>query len=142
MRKEVILAIILGLLLGTVIVVGYYRTNLPKQSPITSSVEPVPSTSPNSSAELLTLNEPQDGDIFVSPVATISGTTLPEARLVIISGDQQLFVKPSASGFFTQEISLNGGVNQITITAVIPSGQRADKSINLVFTSELNYENK
>lgn len=138
MRKEIILAIILGLILGAVIVFGYYRTN---------SISPVPGESPQitisptiapANQGLLLLTAPQDGDIFSEPVATISGTTLSSARIVIVSENEQLFVKPSPNGYFNQEITLDSGLNTVLISAIDINGDRADKTINLVFTTELD----
>jgi hypothetical protein len=144
MRKEVILAIILGLILGAVIVAGYWRANSTKQKPAPdATVSPTPSVS--SSQELLTLTAPQEGDIFNAPVATISGTTLPTARVVIAGPNDEVFVKPSANGYFSQEITLDGGANKIQVAAIDASGQRSDKIIHLVFTTELPssaYESK
>lgn len=139
MRKEVILAIVLGLILGTVIVAGYYRANRAvrlQDNTDTTRVTPTPTTIAGS--ELLAITGPEEGDIFASPIATISGNTSPDARVLIVSEKDQIFLKPSAQGFFSQEVSLIGGANHISITAVSTTGSRADKELNLVFTTELN----
>lgn len=139
MRKEVLGAIILGLILGAVIVAGYYRADQAKHSRLEPGTPTVtPEVSPNT--QLLTITSPADGDIFNTPVATISGTTTPEARIVIVSENDQEIVKPSPNGYFNQEVELDGGTNRIQVSAINPTGDREDRILNLVYTTEINLE--
>lgn len=145
MRKEVILAIVLGLTLGTVIVAGYYRANrvVPGDN-MTNGQNQSPTPTTSAGLELLAITDPEEGDIFTTPVATVSGSTSPNARVVIVSEAEPIFIKPSAQGFFNQEVPLVGGINHLAITAVSDDGKRADKELNLVYTTELDpadYEN-
>jgi hypothetical protein len=142
MRKEIILAIVLGLILGAIIVFGYWRANQVNQPPVDSSdnQQDLPTQTNNSDQSLLTILAPHDGDIFDVTTVTISGTTLPSARVIIVSENEQLFVVPNEQGYFNDEISLDGGVNRIQISAIDTNGQRVDKVIQLVYTTELDLD--
>lgn len=135
MRKEVIIAIILGLVLGSVLVYGIYTAN----KAATSVIRPTQETATNqeetvAQTELLTITTPLDGDIFSTPVATISGQTDPQNALVIITENDQFTPETDQDGNFILEIKLIKGGNLIQITAITPTGQRRDEYLNLVYT--------
>ena len=138
MRKEVILAIIIGLLLGSVLVYGLHRANqamLPQdQTDQQASTQPEAEPTPTS---LLTVYSPQDRQIFENETATISGQTQPGNALIIITEQDELTPQVDDSGNFTQTIELIPGGNLIHISAVTATGQRQDQYLNLVFTTQL-----
>ncbi len=140
MRKEVVLAIFLGLILGGIIVLGYYRSHPVNRQAPASNIQPTPGLATEINSDILVVSDPADGDIFALPVATVSGTTQNNARVFIITPNESLIVKPSNTGVFSQEIELDGGINQVQIVAIDDQGHRADRQLQLVYTTELQYE--
>ncbi len=138
MRKEVILAIIIGLLLGSVLVYGLHRANQAmspqNQTDQQTTAQPTAQPTPTS---LLTIYSPQDGQIFGNQTATISGQTQPNNALIIITEQNELTPQVDDSGNFTQTIELIPGGNLIHISAITSTGQKQDQYINLVFTTQL-----
>lgn len=138
MRKEVLIAIILGLILGSILVYGIYTAN---QASSTYSDNPAEDTNQDQNSEAqsnslaLTLSTPQDGDIFYSPQATISGQTDPQNALIIITEDDHIIPDINEDGTFSQTITLIRGGNLIQVTSITPAGQRQDSYLNLVYTS-------
>lgn len=138
MRKEVLIAIILGLILGSILVYGIYTAN---QASSTYTDSPTEETNQNqtensqSNNQALTVSSPQDGDIFYTPQATISGQTDPQNALVIITEDDHLVPDINEDGSFSQSVTLIRGGNLIQVTSMTPSGQRQDSYLNLVYTS-------
>lgn len=136
MRKEVILAIIIGLLLGSVLVYGLHRANQAITPPDQqTSLSPSPTPTP---APLLTINSPFDGQIFTTNTATISGRTQPGNALIILTEEDELTPSLDQAGKFSQSIDLITGGNLIQVTAISPSGQRQDEFLNLVVTQKLD----
>lgn len=138
MRKEVLIAIILGLILGSILVYGIYTAN---QASSTYTDNPTRETDRNLTEnsqpnnQTLSISTPQDGDIFYSPQATISGQTDPQNALVIITEDNHLIPDINEDGTFSQTITLIRGGNLIQVTSITPTGQRQDSYLNLVYTS-------
>lgn len=146
MRKEVVFAIILGISLGLILAFGVYQANkatntAPKVAQ--NSNNPTPSTTPLPNDSLLNVVAPQDGQIYNSAIATVSGSTRADNMLTIISENDELFVKPNADGTFESEVNLDSGLNTIKVTALTPQGQKQEVDLKVVFTTAVKIdENK
>jgi hypothetical protein len=139
MRKEVVFAIILGLIMGGVIVVGLHRANSTTNKGTVSPTTESPASQPTDQiGTLLEITRPLNGEILFTPTATISGKTHAEARLVIVAASDEYFVKPDSDGSFQQTVDLDGGSNLIKIVAVMPDGKRQEDELTLVYTTELD----
>lgn len=142
MRKEVILAITIGLLLGLIITFGIYTAN--QATSKTDSVSdnqllPTPgTTNVTDSQALITLVSPLDGEIFKVAEATISGKVKPGTQLIILSESEDLVVTIDKDNSFNQTVKLASGANLIELIA-INGTDRQDIKINLVYTTA-NYE--
>lgn len=132
MRKEVLLAIIIGLLFGLVITYGFYRANQYSTPDNTATNQVLPSPSPETQISLFTLDSPTDGDIFFTPTATISGTLASDTVLTVLSEDDEFVLTSSP---FIQEIPLIPGANTIQLIGLLPNGQRQELKLTLVYTT-------
>ncbi len=137
-------AIILGLTLGLILAFGLYQANktgnrAPNKT--TSSAQPTP-TATSSANTFLNVVLPQDGQIYNTATATVSGSTHPDNILVIISENDELFVKPQPDGTFRSEINLSSGLNNIQIQAISPQGDKQDVKLKVVFTTAIKVEDK
>ncbi len=135
MKKEVILAIIIGLIFGLVITFGIYQANhyaKPKNNSEQNNVTPTPT--PTQENSLILLDYPSDGDIFQDSSATISGSVKSGVILTLLTEDDERFII-TQNNRFNEEITLNTGANLIELIAISPEGQRQEIKLNLVYTT-------
>lgn len=141
MRKEVLIAVILGLLFGSIITYGIYQANRTAKEVTTdtssASGPKIGDVTPTPTA-LLTVISPVNGQVFATDSAVISGTVRPDTSVVILTELTEYLVTPETSGSFSQEIELTSGVNQIDITAInTVDGSRQDETLDIVYTTSL-----
>jgi hypothetical protein len=133
MRKELILAIAAGAILGLIIAFGIWRVNSTmnnNQKNITQ-VTPTPQNGFG-----ITLASIEENDVITSSPVTISGITKPLV-LVAISGEtKDYLVRSDANGQFTQSVDLAAGTNEIIFTAFEENGNQTQTTLNVVFSSE------
>ncbi len=143
MKKEVILAIVIGFALGLVITFGIWTANkslkaLPtskQASPTPEIVVATPTTSDTSTAISLSLTTPADESLVNSNKVTVSGKTLAGATIVIIDEDNQQIITADDQGNFSKEVNLIAGYNEIRITAYDKNGNKAEQSVVVTYTS-------
>jgi len=135
-RKEVTLAVIIGLIVGLVIMGGVLRARraleqieLPRPA---SSPEATPA--PQSDALTLTV-ETADHQVTNLPSLTVSGKTSPKAYIVILGEADEHILVPTAQGLFSQEIKLVAGANTIKITSYLEDGTKVEKTLVAVYTT-------
>lgn len=137
MRQEVILAIIIGLVLGLIITFGVYTANKSVNQSNNPPVKPTPvsaTPSPSTKNDLVTISSPSDGDLIYTASATISGQIQENTQLIILSENEDLVVTPNEDLSFSQVVKLISGANLITITA-IQGDQKQEIFLNLVYTT-------
>ena len=144
MKKEVLLAIIIGFSLGLAITFGVWKANkalkeaAPKQQLLPSQVqekEKIPSPTPVSSQLNLLITSPEDNSIINKEKINVSGKTSPKATVVILYGEGEKIIEADENGNFTSEITLVGGANEITVSAYDQDGNEATKTLNLVYST-------
>ncbi|MDP2632564.1 MAG: hypothetical protein Q8P25_02485 [Candidatus Curtissbacteria bacterium] len=142
MRKEVIIAIILGFALGLVITFGVWTANKAlkdKDSQSTAEeVSPISQTTPTISPAVFSLSilSPEDQSVQDKNKITLTGTTEPGSQVIIISQLEEDIVETDASGKFSSNLTLDTGTNQITVTAVNQDGDEATKNIDVVYLAQ------
>jgi len=136
MRKEVIFAIILGLILGGVIIYGINlannsvnRLNDQETDLITS-----PTTTPTP-APTLRIISPKNHQVLFENTITITGKTESLAYVSLIWEEDEAIIQADEQGDFSQEIDLIGGDNQITISAANDQDYQEEIAFNLVYTT-------
>lgn len=146
MRKENLLAIIIGILLGLLLTFAIWNIKKitpqlgPKtqQEPQISQENPSPSpfTEKKESQEpLLTILTPEENEIFNKEKIQITGKTLPSATVVILYEEGEKIVEADEEGNFSTEITLVGGNNEITVSTYDENGNEASKTLNVVYTT-------
>lgn len=141
MRKEIIIAIIVGFALGLVITFGIYTANraLKQQknpeantsSIITESPAP-PSPSPEL---LLEISEPENNLVVTKNKITVSGRTESEAGIAILAEGYENLVQADAQGVFTDDVPLIPGSNEIKIVSVYKNSEKKEKILTIVYTT-------
>lgn len=135
MRKEVLIAIVIGSILGLAVAFGVWRANQafsPKQETQTQQeLTPLPEP-----AQTLTISEPEDGSVVDREKIKVKGRATPEAVLVILTNTQEVIITAQASGEFEQEIELEGGANEITVVAYNEEGAEERQTLTVVYSTE------
>ena len=132
MRKDVVIAISIGLVIGLVITYGIWIANKSLKlaqnhpwaspTPVTASspeVSPSPNPSTNS---VLAIPSPEDESLSESATITVKGQTLPNSDLVVLSEKSETFLKSDSRGEFSTSINLETGYNQLKIIVFDASG--------------------
>ena len=139
--KDVILAIVIGVLVGgvTAFFVFFLPKFLPKSPSQTENAETVreeQSTSSPVSSSFLTLENPQNEAIFSEDEITVSGKTTPKALVIIISPTDEETIEADDKGGFEAKIALEEGANEISVTAYNEDDQEETESITVYYSEE------
>ena len=140
MRKEVITAVLLGILFGLIIAFGIYRANTalrPKSAVDTSLEEQQESDTATTEGAQLTITNPQNYDIVTESSVMVAGLTRAN-DFIIVSGENEDFViRSESNGEFAQEVDLIPALNRILIHHNRPNG--AVNSVTVVQSSNINF---
>ena len=134
MRKEVWLAIIGGIVLGLVIGFGVYRINFAFKKG--SSPQGSPTPSPNNQSGL-TIAKPNYDDVITSLPLKISGIASKDSWIVISTDTNDYVTKADDKGTFEKEVDLQGGVNQIIVSAVTQDKNISSQELRLIYSTQL-----
>ncbi|MDP3955226.1 MAG: hypothetical protein Q8Q15_02595 [bacterium] len=146
MRKEVLIAIILGFALGLVITFGVWSANRAMkekdvaENTVEEEVETLPTSSPTptSATFSLVILSPADESFVDKDKISINGSTEPGAEIAVITENGEAIVVADESGKFDAPIILETGTNEITVTAVNAGGDEVTKTINIVYSTSAN----
>lgn len=139
MKKEkVILSFIASLigLLAAGVVFYFYESSktIPKSQVKTISIiSPSPTPKPSI---FLSLEEPKDEDVVSKKVITISGKTIPDAIVSIITKTHQDVITPALNGDFSTSINIDDGQNLIEIAAFSSNGESIKLTRTVTFSTE------
>lgn len=138
MKKEVLIAIIIGFAIGLVIAFGIWMANksLKQITPEKETSSPqINQTTPTPPARTLTIDNPTEDFISNQEKITVSGKATPEASVVIIFQEGEKIITADSEGVFSAEITLMGGANEIKISAFDTEGEETSKIINGVYST-------
>jgi hypothetical protein len=138
MKKELFLAILIGLVVGLVIVFGIYRTKIiftPKNdNPILTE-----SPSPEASAEIisnLVIHSPLNESIQDKEEITIAGSTNHNEFVVIMVNEEEFITNADESGNFSISATLETGSNIIQINSINEDGKITTEELTVVYTTK------
>ena len=143
MRKEVSIAIIIGIILGGVILYGIKiandsTSNLGGPTPTpTSSIPttPTPTGTENKNPKINVISH-STGQVLFEKDITVVGKTLPNKNISIIWEDDENIAVTNDLGEFSQKISLNSGENNIQIDVVDQNNQLVSQTLKLYYSTK------
>lgn len=140
MKKEILIAIVIGFALGLVITFGIWTANkslkTATQKNKVAVAKPTITPSPTPSEKIsLSIVSPQNNSISDKEKVEIVGQTSPSAVVAILYREGEKIVEADENGDFTTEITLVGGANEIQITAYDKDGNKANKTLNIVYST-------
>ncbi|MEK7160117.1 MAG: hypothetical protein AAB702_01390 [Patescibacteria group bacterium] len=102
----------------------FYQTTKVVSTNSSALANPTPTESPKSTI-FLSINTPASEEVVSNKTLIISGKTLPQATIVIVTNSDQLVVKPSTQGDFSTTVTLENDQNLIRIHSLSSNGEIA-----------------
>lgn len=141
MKKEVFLAVFVGLAMGLIITFGVYRVRTSiTNPPITEITKPNVTVDDPTQATILSLHSPEDGLIQKEKEITVTGSTIPNSHIVLFVNDSDSISTTDDSGNFSFNANLRDGSNVLRITVIDSSGKSTTEE-RLVVVSDILDEN-
>lgn len=125
MKKEMLLTVVMGLIIGLIITFGIYRARSAQTPEDAGVLSTSPSPTPNASADstgMLVLHSPEDEQIVDSETVTVAGTTRPNIFVVIFVNGEETITTADSSGNFSVQRDLETGSNVIIVQAIAEDG--------------------
>lgn len=142
MRKEVLAAIITGVVLGVVVAFGIWRANVAfkptTQGVQTESQSPTPEKKDAENSGI-TIAKPEQNQVVSESPILVSGITKANSWVVISTDEEDYVLKTQSNGEFEQEVDLVEAVNQIVFSAFNEEGDESNTSLLLVYSTEFEF---
>lgn len=141
MRREVLVAIVLGVALGIAVAFGIWRANLalsPKNSPspvLNTNATPGPAENSD-----LIITQPENNSVVSTETVMLKGAATPKATVVILTSEDESILEAENDGSFEEEVLVAGGPNDIVVKAYDANGNESEQKITIVYSTELNSE--
>lgn len=120
MKKEIVFAVVIGLIVGLIITFGMYRARQAVSGTSVISTETAsPATQSESSTkkEAFLVSEPQDESLITETQVRVSGQTFPNAAILILTAKNETVGQTDSRGNFSMTVTLENGANILTIRA-------------------------
>ena len=126
MRKEVFLAIFIGLVMGLFITYGIYHAQTNQEEAATDvkelETDPQPTTSPEKLGQLAIYN-PTDESIISDTDIKVTGKTTADSQVVIFVNDKPYITRSDDTGNFTKDVELDELSNVIKVHSIEEDGK-------------------
>jgi len=140
MRREVLVAIILGIGLGALVAFGLWRANL-SFAPSKSQPAPITENSSGQTPEIETGNlivtQPEDNLVISQERINVQGSTTPKSTVVILTPADEVIIESQQDGSFEAEVLLEGGPNELVVKSYDEQGNESQQKLNVVYSTEL-----
>jgi len=141
MRKEVILAVIIGVLLGGIILYGINLANNSSTDSVDTEDQgnnsQVAPTSTKKNGNLISITTPQNNAVVTETTLSLKGSAKANSNIAIITENDDILTVADANGNFSSDINLISGENIITVTSVDTTQATASASITVIRTATL-----
>ena len=144
MRKEVIVAIVLGFGLGLLITFGVWQANKKFQKPSAPTPTPVATPeisqapeqpSPTPEQKSLIITSPENNSLLDEDETEVTGKTNPGAIVVIFYEEGEKILEADVEGGFSTIITLIGGNNEILVKTFAGDGEKTEQTLNVVYST-------
>lgn len=144
MIKELILAIILGALLGLGIMGGYLTANkkIIFKKPSATEISPTPEinqeitpTPTVGSNDQLTIDSPENNSIVSVSKINITGITTPNSIIIITTSSDSFNDKSDENGKFNIPIELESGANLVKVTTIDSNDNQTDITLTITYST-------
>lgn len=143
MRKEVVLAIIVGLTLGLSLTYGFYLMRRSAQTSSTPStdlqefIDVSPTPEPTIANKIILLT-PEEGSVLEEAQTVLSGSTIPNSYLVLFVNEEEYIGTSDEAGNFSFDVELENGSNLLAVHLVEDSGETAIRERTVIVSDALD----
>ncbi len=127
MKKEFIIAILIGLTMGLFITYGYYYSQKTEEKTQTAAtIDKLEQTEPKESQESngrTTVFLPTDESVIKEKSTTVTGKAAPGVFVIIYVNDQPIITQADETGNFSKEVQLQNFANIIHIHVIDKLGE-------------------
>lgn len=139
MKKEVLIAIVSGLILGLVVTLGIYTANksLEQQrakKAAAEQAESIPSP-PLTAQKTLEITSHENFDLINQSELTLSGIAWPEAVIALMAENENQLAQADDEGIFSFNFDLVKGFNEITLIATDEAGDTQTQNLILTYST-------
>ena len=137
MRKEIVIVIIFGILIGSIIAYGIYtaKSALKNKTLESVAVGNQSQQQDTQSEHALQITEPEDNTVVEQEKIKLSGTTSPNSIITLIAAENEYLLTADADGNFSVEVPLVGGANNLKISSFAADGRKAETTLALVYST-------
>jgi len=141
MRKEILLAIFVGITLGLMITFGIYQNSENAKTGQNSNTDqlinnPVSTESAAIQDPQLVINSPEEELLTNEEELIVSGSSNPDSFVVILVNDVETISNTDESGNFSVKVQLTLGGNLIEINSIDEDGQQVSKQRTVVYETK------
>lgn len=136
MKKEIFLAVLVGLCLGLIITYGVYRARKSDVDLAHQATTAASTPTPTPEETLLVIHSPEDEIITDQETVSVAGTTTPQAFVVIFTNGEEQIIQADDSGNFSVEAKLETGSNIITVHSLDEDGKSTQSELTLIYTTQ------
>ncbi len=140
MKKEVILAILIGLVMGLFITFGfYYSQKSEEEDQTTTTIEELEVVKPTQDPEKvgkITIYNPEDEIIQEDLTTKVTGKTSANAFIVIYVNNDPIIIQADQTGNFSKEVELETLANVLRIHAVDADGNQHTEERTVIVYDE------
>lgn len=138
---ETLLAVIVGIILGTVVVVSFWfvktgRVNINLIQPLTKTTTvstPTVLVTQKTVPFSLEISQPENGAVVQNQKIIVSGKTGANAQVLISDSTSDLVINADKDGIFQTNWTLDSGDNEIIITSLSQNGETQQQSLMVVY---------
>lgn len=141
MRKEILLAVFVGITLGLMITFGIYQNSENAKTGQNSTTDQlINHQSSSDSASLqdpqLVINSPEEELLTDEEELIVSGSANPDSFVVVLVNNLETISSTDQSGNFSVKIKLQAGGNLIEIISLDEDGQQVSKQRTVIYENQ------
>lgn len=138
MRKEIFLALFVGMSLGLMITFGIYQNrenSQTNQNSVTDTLvnKQMASSSAETQDSVLSITTPEDNLLTNQKNLMVSGTTTPQNMVIIFLNGNEAITTSDDTGNFSKEVQLAEGANLIEVYSVNEDNQSIKKEKSVIY---------
>ncbi len=139
MKKEKIILSFIAALIGIIVAISafflYQSTKKVDPNDIKKINIESPTPTPSSSV-FVTIERPTDEEVTDERIITISGKTVPNAKIIVLTESNEEAGVAASNGNFSTEITLDNGENIIEVSAIAENGEIAKTKLTITYSTE------
>lgn len=138
MRKEILLAVFVGITLGLMITFGIYQNSENSKTGQNSDTDqlinnPISTESVAIQDPQLVINSPEEELLTDEEELIVSGSGNPDSFVIILVNDVETVSNTDESGNFSVKLKLNIGGNLIEINSIDEDGKQVSKQRTVIY---------